>query len=124
MKSTTSDSIINVGFAKRLYRWLKTAISGIRLCLAARRTSHIFSALSGDIVLPIYRVGELYCYDTFLPIGAFLDRLPSKVYLHAVRSKARKLYPLRHRESPPGFTLKPMRPGYVPRAEPAAFSPA
>lgn len=32
---------------------------------------------------PIANIGELYVYDTALRIGAYLDRLPTVVYLHA-----------------------------------------
>jgi hypothetical protein len=39
--------------------------------------------LIGAAVKPISGIGELYVYDTSLRIGAKLDLLPTKVYLHA-----------------------------------------
>lgn len=43
-------------------------------------------------VLPLYGIGELYVYDTALRIGAHLEKLPTKVYLHAgTRTGARRL---------------------------------
>jgi hypothetical protein len=35
------------------------------------------------LLAPITGIGELYVYDTALRIGAKLDMLPTKVYLHA-----------------------------------------
>lgn len=42
----------------------------------------LFSLLEA-ILGPISGIGELYVYDTCLRIGAKLNRLPTKVYLHA-----------------------------------------
>lgn len=48
--------------------------------------------LVGQLVRRIGGIGELYVYDTALRIGAKLDRLPQRVYLHAgTRDGARAL---------------------------------
>jgi len=62
--------------------------SSIKHC---KNFDELFLLLEG-ILRPIHGIGELYIYDTALRIGAKLNLLPSKVYLHAgTRSGARKL---------------------------------
>lgn len=49
-------------------------------------------AITTDVLRDVYRTGELYRYDTTLRISYYLDRLPTKVYLHAgTRTGARRL---------------------------------
>ncbi len=53
---------------------------------------HDLFCLIKDAVQPIHGIGELYVYDTALRIGAFLQLVPDRVYLHAgVRVGARAL---------------------------------
>jgi len=44
--------------------------------------------IANGVAAGIYRVGELTAYDTAVRIGAYLDLLPSKIYLHAGVKKA------------------------------------
>lgn len=53
---------------------------------------HRLWLLVRNLIRPISGIGDLYIYDTALRIGAFLNFLPNKVYLHAgTRKGARAL---------------------------------
>lgn len=49
-------------------------------------------SLVEKLLLPIKGIGELYVYDTTLRIGANLNLLPTKIYLHAgTRTGAKRI---------------------------------
>jgi hypothetical protein len=49
-------------------------------------------AITTHVLRDVYRTGELYRYDTTLRISYYLDRLPTRVYLHAgTRTGAQRL---------------------------------
>lgn len=72
-------------------RRLKKATLEQALCVLSDETRAMMLARSFDdlfrlidsVLKPIPGIGELYVYDTSLRIGAKLNLLPSKVYLHA-----------------------------------------
>jgi len=51
--------------------------------LSSCRTFHELWNLLSGILLPVAGIGELYIYDTAFRIGAHLNLLPDRVYLHA-----------------------------------------
>jgi len=51
--------------------------------LAKCKTFEKLFVTINTLLEPVYGIGELYVYDTALRIGAHLDLLPTKVYLHA-----------------------------------------
>jgi len=54
------------------------------------KSFHHLWLLIRDLIKPISGIGDLYIYDTALRIGAFLNLLPDKVYLHAGTRKGAK----------------------------------
>ena len=51
----------------------------IRACSTFDELLHLVEDISGEIK----GLGDLYCYDTALRLGAYLGVFPAKVYLHA-----------------------------------------
>lgn len=59
---------------------------------ASLKTFDALHSMVTNAVGAIPYIGELYCYDTAVRVGAFLDLKPDRVYLHAgVRDGARAL---------------------------------
>src|SRR5688500_11883973 len=54
-------------------------------------------AIVESAIGPVYGVGEMYAYDVALRLGAKLDRLPTKVYLHRGTREGAKRLRLAHR---------------------------
>lgn len=54
------------------------------------KSFHHLWLLIRDLISPISGIADLYIYDTALRIGAFLNFLPDKVYLHAGTRKGAK----------------------------------
>lgn len=61
------------------------------------RTSHQLWTVIKDALQPVFGIGPLYIYDASLRIGAYLNLLPDKVYLHAGTSKGARAHGLRAR---------------------------
>jgi hypothetical protein len=71
------------------YRIRRTAIAQATAALLASERSIAIAASFDDLlsmvsaqIHQIDGIGELYCYDTALRIGAYLGRFPTRVYLH------------------------------------------
>ena len=65
---------------------LLAEVHQIKACTSFDALFHLVERLTADI----HRFGELAVYDTSLRLGAWLNKLPKKVYLHAGTRKGAK----------------------------------
>jgi len=75
---------------KRAIAIAKYSLLKKKRMLASAKSFHQLHQIISAAVGPIFGIGELYCYDTAVRIGAFRGLVPDRVYLHAGTRRARE----------------------------------